>query len=276
MIERCKESKRKFLHALQVSPEVRVVLTTKAQLADVVKFCCDPGEYSIFGIDITYTVWQWPLLCCHCNLQALDASWQGLWETPKLSWSHDDTHWRRSSSISLLCELFKGAWRDIKNILFVGCDCQKSIVNGLSSELSIAQFLACTIHVQDNIKRKMSSLYIPEEVQAEILVEIFGEWSNKGLIDSKTAEKLDARLMSLQSSWVNKDIKATRKETALFYSFYYNNCPESMHSCLKKEERSKSWKILEVLVHWILRHLGEVHWKVPPICPWGYCWKLSI
>ena len=68
--------------------------------------------------------------------------------------------------------------------------------------------------------------------------------------------------MSLQSSWDDKEIKATRKETALFYSyfvaniatdmkekmllpvrrsaglddtFYYNNCPESMHSCLKKE-----------------------------------------
>lgn len=44
LIEKCKDSKGKFLHSLQVSPEVRVVLTTKAQLSDVVKFCCNPDE----------------------------------------------------------------------------------------------------------------------------------------------------------------------------------------------------------------------------------------
>ena len=56
LIEECKDSKVKFLHSLQVSPEVRVVLTTKAQLADVGKFCCNPDEYSIFGIDVTYDI----------------------------------------------------------------------------------------------------------------------------------------------------------------------------------------------------------------------------
>lgn len=54
LIEKCKESKGEFLHSLQVSPEVRVVLTTRAQLADLVKFCCNQDEYSIFGIDVTY------------------------------------------------------------------------------------------------------------------------------------------------------------------------------------------------------------------------------
>ena len=78
----------------------------------------------------------------------------------------------------------KGPNRDIENILFVGCDRQKAIVNGLSSELPIAQFLACTKHVKDNIKRKMSSLLIHENVQAEFLMDIFGDRSNKGLIDS--------------------------------------------------------------------------------------------
>lgn len=44
LIEKCKDSKGKFLHSLQASPEVRVVLTTKAQLSDVVKFCCNLDE----------------------------------------------------------------------------------------------------------------------------------------------------------------------------------------------------------------------------------------
>lgn len=108
----------------------------------------------------------------------------------------------------------------------------------------------------------MSSLFIPEDVQAEFLIDIFGDRSNKGLIDSDSSEDFDARLMSLKSSWDDREIKASRKETAQFYSyflanisldmkekmllpvrrsaglednFYYNNCPESMNSCMKKE-----------------------------------------
>ena len=88
----------------------------------------------------------------------------------------------------------KGLNREIDNILFVGCDRQKSIVNGMSRELPIAQFLACTKHVQDNIKRKMSSLFIPEEVQKEYLLDIFGDRSNKGLIDSDSASDIEKLL----------------------------------------------------------------------------------
>ena len=113
----------------------------------------------------------------------------------------------------------KGLNREIDNILFVGCDRQKSILNGLSRELTIARFLACTKHVQDNIKRKMSSLFIPEEVQKEYLLYIFGDRSNKGLIDSDSASDLDARLMSLRSSWDERELKHCRKETPQFYSY---------------------------------------------------------
>lgn len=156
----------------------------------------------------------------------------------------------------------KGLNRDIENILFVGCDRQKAIMNGFSGELPIAQFLACTKHVQDNIKRKMSSLFIPEGQQAEFLMDIFGDRSNKGLIDSDSAEDFDARLLSLRSSWDRKEMKASRKESPQFHSyfvaniasdtkekmllpvrrsaglgdnFYFNNCPESMNSCMKKD-----------------------------------------
>ena len=63
----------------------------------------------------------------------------------------------------------------VENILFVGCDRQKAVTSGLSGQSPIAQFLACTKHVRDNIKRKMSTLFIPEDVQAKFIVDIFGD-----------------------------------------------------------------------------------------------------
>ena len=260
LIEKCKASKGEFLHSLQVSPEVRVVLATKAQVADVVKYCCNPQEYSIFGIDVTYDIG--PFFVTTTTYRHLMLHDKGSGAHPNFPGPmmiHTD---EGAAAFHYFLSTLKGLNRDIENILFVGCDRQKAIVNGLSGELPIAQFLACTKHVQDNIKRKMSSLFIPEALQAEFLIDIFGDRSNKGLIDSDSVEDFDARLLSLRSSWDSKEMKASRKETPQFYShfvaniasdvkekmllpvrrsaglgdnFYFNNCPESMNSCMKKE-----------------------------------------
>ena len=56
LTEKFKDSRGKFLHSLQVSKEVRVVLTTKAQLADSVKFYRNPDECSTFGVNVTYDI----------------------------------------------------------------------------------------------------------------------------------------------------------------------------------------------------------------------------
>lgn len=237
-----------------------VVLTTKAQLADVAKFCCNPDEYSIFGIDVTYDIG--PLFVTTTTYRPLmlhdkDSATHPNFPGPMMI--HTD---EGAPAFHYLVSTLKGLNRDIENRLFVGCDRQKSIVNGLSRELPIAQFLVCTKHVQDNIKRKMSSLFIPEKVQTEYLNDIFGDRSNKGLIDSDSASDFDARLMSLRSPWDEKEVKHCGKETPQFYSyflanismdmkekmllpvrrlaglednFYYNNCPESMNGCMKKE-----------------------------------------
>ena len=260
LIEKCKESKGEFLHSLQVSPEVRLVITTKAQLAEVVNFCTNPEEFSIFAIDVTYDIGPFFVTTTtyrHLKLHDKESGTHPNFPGPMMI--HTD---EGSEAFRYFFSTLKGLNRDIENILFVGCDRQKAIVNGLSSELPIAQFLACTKHVQDNIKRKMSSLFIHENVQAEFLMDIFGDRSNKGLIDSNSAEDFDARLLSLKSSWDEREIKVSHKETPQFYSyflanisvdmkekmllpvrrsagigdnFYFNNCPESMNSCLKKE-----------------------------------------
>ena len=41
---------------VQVGQGVRAVLATEEQFADVVRFCSNPEEYGIFGIDVTYSI----------------------------------------------------------------------------------------------------------------------------------------------------------------------------------------------------------------------------
>ena len=53
----------------------------------------------------------------------------------------------------------------------------------------------------------------PHNVRTEFLIKIFGDRSKEGLIDSDSVKDCDARLMSLKSSWDDKEIKHSRKET---------------------------------------------------------------
>lgn len=137
LIDKCKDSKGQFLHSLQVSPEVRVVLTTKAQLADVVKFCCNPEEYSIFGIDVTYDIGPFFVTTTtykHLKLHDKDSGTYPNFPGPMMI--HTD---EGAPAFHYFVSTLKGLNREIENILFVGSDRQKSIVNGLSRELPIAQ-----------------------------------------------------------------------------------------------------------------------------------------
>ena len=45
-----------FVRNVQVGQGVRAILATEEQLADVVRFCSNPEEYGIFGIDVTYNI----------------------------------------------------------------------------------------------------------------------------------------------------------------------------------------------------------------------------
>ena len=148
---------------------------------------------------------------------------------------------------------------DIENILFVGSDRQHSIENGLSPQLPIAHFLVCKKHVEDNIKMKMAALGIQEK--ANYLIEIFGDRTSRGLIDSESREEFESRLLQLKDVWENRptgdefytnfvahiaeDMKCKmilpiRRAAGLGDKFFYNNSTERTNSSLKSEvEQSK-------------------------------------
>ena len=262
LIEKCKDSKGEFVHGLQVGPSVRVALASKSQLEDVVKFCCNPEEFSIFGVDVTYEIGDFFVTTTsYKHLMVIDKETGCHLTFPGPFMIHtnesaDDFHYFAST--------LKERNRDIENILFVGSDRQKAIENGISAQLPIAHFLACSKHVEDNITRKMALLNISGEAKSEILADIFGErrCSTKGLIDSESDEEFDAKLMSLKEQWDDAETRSSRCKTPEFYTyflhhiasdmkakmmlpvrrlaqlgddFYYNNGPESINSALKKE-----------------------------------------
>lgn len=93
LIEKCEKSKGEFLHSLQVSSEVRVVLMRWGEIL--------LQSWWLFSLWCWCDVWHWHFFCYPNHIQAPDAPWQTIWRTSKHSWPHDDTHGRGICTISL-------------------------------------------------------------------------------------------------------------------------------------------------------------------------------
>ena len=193
-----------------MSPNIRVVLATKPQIAYLVKYCCHPKSFSVFGIDVTNDIGDFFVTTTtYRHLTLIDKESQAHPNFPGPMMIHTD---EGADAFHYFMSTLKGINREIENILFVGSDRQKAIFNGLSPELPIACFLACKKLVEDNIKRKMSSLLIPQKTKEAFLLDTFGDCSMKELIDSNSPEDFDTRLHSVEKSWDLPEMKVTKKD----------------------------------------------------------------
>ena len=143
---------------------------------------------------------------------------------------------------------------DIQNVLFIGSHRQHSIENGLGPQMPIAQFLACKKHVEDNVKMKLATLGVPNK--CDVLIDIFGDSTSRGLVDCETNGDFDSRLLQLKSFWesvshgkefysyfvthVAEEMKSkmllpVRRAAGLGDNFFFNNSTESINSSLKSE-----------------------------------------
>ena len=246
-----------FVRNVQVGQGVRAVLATEEQLADVVRFCSNPEEYGIFGIDVTYNIGDFYVTTTtYEHLALIDKATGNHPVFPGPMMVHTD---EKQETFHYFASTMRKVNSDIENILFVGSDRQRSIENGLAPKLPIAHFLVCKKHVEDNIKMKMAALGIQDK--ANYLIEIFGDRTSRGLIDSESREEFKSRLLQLKDVWENRptgdefytyfvahiaeDMKCKmilpiRRAAGLGDKFFYNNSTESINSSLKREvEQSK-------------------------------------
>ena len=176
LIDKCKDSKGTFLHSLQVSPGVRAVLASESQLQDLEKFSCNPEEFSVFRVEVTYEIGEFFVATTmQKHLMLLDRETGSSPTLPgplmiRTNETADDFHYFAST--------LKEQRREADNILFISSDRQKVIDNGLSAQLPIVQFLSCTKH--NNITRKMAVINVTGEARSQILADIFGEGCFKG------------------------------------------------------------------------------------------------
>ena len=155
----------------------------------------------------------------------------------------------------------------LRSILFIGSDRDRALINGTKKHFLIAKNLFCVKHVEDDIKRKLSSMHhISGKVKEIMLYDMFGSdlQQIKGLIDCKDESSFDALSYSMCNKWdqlesscganirpqfsqyfikyIEKDMKegmilGILQKACLGDDFFCNNQTESIHFRFKNKIR---------------------------------------
>ena len=222
------EGSKKFIRDVKAYPEPAIVLASEQQLLDLERFCCDSSHYSILTVDPTFslgdfdvtpTTYRHLLLCSKRTCK------------PPVMLGPTMIHYRKNfSTYKFLASCMVAQNRNLVRLRAFGTDGEKPLIDAFLHEFKFAVHLTCFNHVRRNIKDKLRDVKIPDDVQTEILNDIFGRKVGStqltGLVDSVSRYSFEEKLGTLISKWKLKDMDGDDGPVSLFCSWFHANKEE--------------------------------------------------
>jgi len=107
--------------------------------------------------------------------------------------------------LSFFASSLIGLCPQLQAIRVFGTDGEQPLINAFSHEFGFSQHITCFIHVQKNIKEKLTNCNIPSNVVLKVLNDVFGYRMGtvfqEGLVDSADVEDFQVKLESLIEKW---------------------------------------------------------------------------
>lgn len=208
-----------FIRACDIHPSIFIVLATKRQLQQITQFCTNPVEFSIFGVDPTFNIFDTNLSLTVTTYKNLRLEHKETGKPPVFIGPlliHQRKDWQTYSNFAnkLTTESI-----DLEGILACGTDGEKALVQGLKRNFRYAIMLRCFIHFKDNIRRELTRRGIAPGEKAGFIEEIFGkvvgDTKHCGLVDAEDRADFNNKLESLKNTWEERE--AANKETTSFF-----------------------------------------------------------
>lgn len=146
-----------------------------------------------------------------------------------------------------------GLDKELKNVRFIGLDREEAVESRMSPFLNVSTWWACKRNVEEDCRRKLSTLGISQENSSPFLQDIFGcdAKKEKGLIDSESVDDFDAKLESLEKIWNVREKKArARKWNSEFHKYFLKHVAQDMKkkiiSPVRRQAENKSSKEVSV------------------------------
>ena len=213
-----------FIRECRVHPDFLAILATNRQLDDLKRFCTNPKDFCIFGVDPTFNIFEENIsltVTTYRNLKLHNKSTNRppVFIGPLLMHQHKDwkTYARFGNFLTTECP-------ELEGLLACGTDGEKALIDGLKRNFRLALFLRCFSHFRDNLRRELKKRGIPTNVIEEFIAEIFGKQQGnilyQGLVDCNSKDEFDEKLVGLKEKWNARETRCSRLSNKDDQSFY--------------------------------------------------------
>ena len=198
LVVKFKEEKGKSNQSIRLVPDPTIVLFNEAQLNDIEHFCASSVKASVLGVDVTFNLGPFYVtLCTYQNFKVTNERGKHpIMVGPALIHSCKD----QSNFDILFQEITTRKPFLATSLRAYGTDGEQALVNAAAGAFPFAIHLRCANHLRDNITTHLRKQLLPETVIKEVLRDIFGTASEKGLIHASEGE-FDDKLKLLQKRW---------------------------------------------------------------------------
>ena len=162
-------SQLKFIRYFRVHPSFSVVISLERQLNDVVNFCTNPKEFSVFNNDPTFNKFNDNSSLTVTSYRNLKSGNPSTGQTsvflgPLLM--HQKKDWKTYSRFKNCLVTEKP---EISALLSCGTDEEKAVAKGFKRNVPYAIFLQCFIHYKKNIEEHLEKSWIRQRVKEIVL-----------------------------------------------------------------------------------------------------------
>ena len=226
IIKQCKEDMlphgRKFVRSVSIDPTPSCILASESQLKDLKRFCTDPAESCVLGIDSTFDLGKFYVTITtyrYLHVENRSSGKSPVFFGPiyvHTEKTYEAFHLFFSSLLKLEPSLI--------NLVAVGTDGDPAMEKAIAAVFPDTLIhLRCFIHMKDNIRRKLTELLLPQSVREDIIRDIFGfqhgSTYTQGILDAEDPADFDGRLASLQVKWEELETTAHPHQRPCFYNW---------------------------------------------------------
>ena len=148
-----------FIRSVQVAPEPTCVLASDYQLNDIDRFCTNPQQFSILGVDPTFNLGDFAVTVTtyrHLMLQSRQRGQQAIMIGPIFA------HQKKMAMYHEFASSLLGLKPSLKNLQCIGSDGELALCNGFQIEFPNAKHIFCFLHTRRNIRQKLSEIGITD------------------------------------------------------------------------------------------------------------------
>lgn len=202
-------------------PDLFIILGNDRQFKQLVQFCTNPKEFSVYALDPTFNIFDKNISLTvttyrNLRLHHKETNKPPVFIGPLLVHQRKDFKTYSKFAHALLTEEER-----LEGIIACGTDGEKALIEGLKKNFRFTIFLRCFLHFKDNIKRELTKRGMTGNAKQMIMEDIFGRQDQEikyaGLVDCMTEEEVDEKLDDLKQKWVESE---NCKSANTFYEWF--------------------------------------------------------